>query len=55
MQETSVLESKLSRSLLALADEQNRSCQEVIVIAEDNLGAVRSRIIRLRALEKELS
>jgi DNA-binding transcriptional MerR regulator len=41
-------------TLLDLADNPDRSCQEVIAIAEDNLAGVRSRIGRLRALEREL-
>jgi len=41
-------------ALLDLAGEPDRSCQEVMTIAEDNLVTVRSRIRRLRALEREL-
>jgi Cu(I)-responsive transcriptional regulator len=41
-------------TMLDLADKPDRSCRQVIAIAEDNLAAVKSRITRLRALEREL-
>lgn len=41
-------------ALLGLAAKPNRPCQEVIDIAEANLAVVRSRLMKLRALEKAL-
>ena len=40
--------------LLDLAGDPHRPCQDVTSIAEANLAAVRSRIAKLRALEREL-
>ena len=42
------------RSLLSLSDQPERSCAEADGIARMQLGAVRGRIARLRALEAEL-
>jgi DNA-binding transcriptional MerR regulator len=42
------------RGLLRLTDEPDRSCEEADAIAQQHLGAVRSRIARLQALEVEL-
>ena len=41
-------------TLLALAGDPDRPCKQITAIAEANLGAVRSRISKLRALEREL-
>lgn len=43
------------RGLLRLADDPERSCMEADRIARAHLDAVRGRIARLRALEKELA
>ncbi|MFH1346371.1 MAG: helix-turn-helix domain-containing protein [Pseudomonadota bacterium] len=40
--------------MLELASNPGRPCKEVIMVAEEQLAAVRSRLSRLRALEKEL-
>lgn len=40
--------------MLDLASKPRRPCKEVIVLAEEHLASVRSRLTRLRALEKEL-
>lgn len=42
------------RALLRLADEPERPCVEADAIARGHLAAVRSRLQRLQALEKEL-
>ena len=42
------------RALLRLSDDPDRSCAEADAIAREHLGAVRSRIARLQALEVEL-
>lgn len=42
------------RTLLDLADEPARSCEEADSIARRHLSAVQSRIARLKALESEL-
>lgn len=42
------------RELLALSDEPDRSCEEAHAIASAHREAVRSRITRLAALEREL-
>jgi len=42
------------RELLALADEPDRPCAEAHAIASGHRDAVRSRIARLQALEREL-
>lgn len=43
------------RGLLRLADDPERPCDEADAIARSHLTAVRSRIVRLQALEAELS
>jgi len=43
------------RGLLRLADDPERPCDEADAIARSHLAAVRSRIVRLQALEAELS
>ena len=43
------------RTLLTLADEPDRDCADVDAIAREHLAAVRERIVRLQALEAELS
>lgn len=43
------------RTLLTMADDPTQSCAEVDAIARRHLASVRSRIIRLQALESELS
>jgi DNA-binding transcriptional MerR regulator len=43
------------RALLAIADDPGRSCAAVDAIAQTHLAAVRSRIVRLQALETELA
>ena len=43
------------RDLLALSDQPDRPCAEVDDIARAQLGEVRQRIERLRALESELT
>ncbi len=43
------------RTLLSLADDPGRSCDEADAIARRHLTAIRSRIARLQALETELS
>lgn len=42
------------RALLHLSDDPDRPCAEADLIARQHLGAVRSRIARLQALEAEL-
>ncbi len=42
------------RALLQLTDKPESSCAEADMIARGHLGAVRSRIARLKALEAEL-
>ena len=42
------------RALLRLADDPDRPCAEADAIARQHLGAVRSRLGRLQALETEL-
>lgn len=42
------------RSLLALSDRPDRSCEEVDVIAKENLAAVETRIASLAVLKREL-
>ncbi|MBN8944904.1 MAG: helix-turn-helix domain-containing protein [Rhizobiales bacterium] len=42
------------RSLLALSDRPDRSCEEADRLASEQLAGVRSRMLRLRALEVEL-
>lgn len=43
------------RALLRLSDDPDRPCDEADAIARQHLGAVRSRIARLQALEAELA
>jgi DNA-binding transcriptional MerR regulator len=43
------------RTLLRMADDPTQSCAEVDAIARQHLASVRSRIMRLQALEAELS
>ncbi len=43
------------RALLHLSDDPDRPCAEADAIARQHLGAVRSRIARLQALEAELA
>jgi len=43
------------RTLLTVSDDPDRSCGQVDAIAREHLTAVRSRIVRLQALEAELS
>lgn len=43
------------RTLLGLADDPDRSCADADAVARAHLGAVRSRIARLQALEAELT
>ncbi len=43
------------RALLQLSDDPDRPCDEADAIARQHLGAVRSRIARLQALEAELA
>ena len=43
------------RSLLALAEDQQRSCFDARDIARDHLSLVRSRLRELRALERSLT
>lgn len=43
------------RALLHLSDDPDRPCTEADAIARQHLGAVRSRIARLQALETELA
>ena len=43
------------RGLLRLADDPERPCDEADAIVRSHLAAVRSRIVRLQALEAELS
>ena len=43
------------RALLHLSDDPDRPCDEADAIARQHLGAVRSRIARLQALEAELA
>lgn len=43
------------RALLRLSDDPDRPCAEADLIARQHLGAVRSRIARLQALEAELA
>lgn len=42
------------RSLLALSDRPDRSCEDADRLASEQLAGVRSRILRLQALETEL-
>lgn len=42
------------RSLLALSDRPDRPCEEVDVIAQDNLQAVETRLASLAVLKREL-
>ncbi|MGH6949004.1 MAG: MerR family transcriptional regulator [Kiloniellales bacterium] len=42
------------RSLLALSDRPDRSCEEVDVIAKENLAAVETRLASLAVLKREL-
>lgn len=41
-------------TLLDLAGDPDRPCEDVSKLAKENLGVVKSRIARLRALESEL-
>lgn len=43
------------RTLLAVSDDPDKSCSNVDAIARQHLTAIRSRIVRLHALETELS
>ena len=43
------------RELLDLADDPNSSCDQANSIAQQHLADIKSRITRLRALQKELS
>lgn len=43
------------RDLLGLSDRTDQPCGDVDAIAREQLGAVRARIVRLRALERELA
>ena len=43
------------RTLLQLSDDPDRPCADADLIARQHLGAVRSRIARLQALEAELA
>jgi DNA-binding transcriptional MerR regulator len=43
------------RTLLTIADDPGRSCAAVDEIARTHLAAVQSRIVRLKALEAELT
>jgi DNA-binding transcriptional MerR regulator len=42
------------RTLLSMADQPDRSCAEADRIAREHLAAVRSKLARLHALEREL-